>query len=218
MDEPLHSQLLGILEDEAACKRARTCSRLEIRHLFHEPNEHTLPTWQREHAFYREGIDRRVVFVCESPSDRRDRTEKPHFVVDGQPGWICWNLTWQDKRFREARVRYGFENCLITNAVKCGLVRPSTPAKLTDEEISACAGFLAREIATVRPAVVACMGGSPYRIVREKVLPRLNYPPAVLRLTHYSHRCSNQELRHRWDEEFDRLRTLAGRFSGGEAG
>lgn len=211
MDPLLSSHLLDILHDEAACKRAETCPRLEIRHLFHEPNVHTLPVWNEEHGFYQDGLDRRVIFVCESPSDRRDRTDPPHFTVDGHPGWICWNLTWQDRRFREARARHGFQNCLITNAVKCGLVRPSTPAKLTHEEISSCVGFLRREILAVRPRAIACMGGSAFRIVQEHVVPWLPYPAVALRLTHYSHRCGHAELRRRWDEEFGRIRAVVER-------
>jgi len=201
MTEALDVQLNQILAAEAACKGSRTCPRLTIRELYFEPNRGTLQAWRDAHGFYSRGIDTRLMFVCESPSDRRDRAEPPHFDVDGQPGWICWNLTWQDARFREMRIKHGLENCLITNAVKCGLERPSTPLNLTETEITNCADFLRQEVEAVCPRVLACLGGAAYRIVQEQVIPRLPVLVPAVQLTHYSHRCSNEELFSRWDRE-----------------
>ena len=33
----------------------------------------------------------------------------------------CWSITKRDLRFQEARKKYGFESCYITNTVKCGV-------------------------------------------------------------------------------------------------
>lgn len=201
MIDPNDTRLTQVLADEAKCKARPTCPRLGVREVFFEPNPGTLGRWQSEHQFYAAGIDPRVVFVCESPSDRRARDEPAHFTIEEQRGWICWNLTSQDARFRKMRVKYGFENCLITNAVKCGLMRPSTPANLTREEVGNCAIFLRQEIEAVHPRVLACLGGAADRIVREHVLPHLSWVLPAVRLTHYSHRCSDKELFERWERE-----------------
>lgn len=167
MGDGLASALKRIIAAEARCKAVNTCERLTVRELFFEPNPYTLETWRREHGFYEAGIDTRVVFVCESPSDRRSRDDDPEFEVKGQKGWTCWNYTAQDKRFREARVRHGFQHCFVTNAVKCGKPKPSTPAKLTPKEAADCSVHLAAELHVVRPVVIACLGENALRIVLE---------------------------------------------------
>lgn len=179
-----------LLLGEAACKASRTCPRLRIRELYFEPNPGTMGIWRDRYGFYETGIDCRVAFVCESPSDRRARGDQPDFRAGTASGWVCWNYTSQDRRFREARVRHGFQHSLITNPVKCGLPRPSTPAKLTEEETEACSSFLKAEVEMVRPAVLACMGASAFRIVQKNLLPKLTYSPVQLQLTHYSNRGS----------------------------
>ena len=123
-----------LIKAEAECKARGTCPRLAIRELYFEPNPGTRSHWFERYGFYGAGIDRRVMFVAESPSDRRHRADAADFEVNGLKGWRCWDYTAQDERFRAARQRYGFEHCLITNAVKCGLPRPSTPANLTGSE------------------------------------------------------------------------------------
>lgn len=191
---------------EARCKAAASCPRLTIRELFFEPNPFTIEKWQREHGCYRQGLDRRVVFICESPSDRRHRDDPADFKVRGVKGWQCWNTTPQDARFRSARERYGFQDCLVTNAVKCGVPRPSTPANLTDEEANRCAGFLADELRLLQPSVVACLGNSALQIALEHVLPALTFTPLPVLITHYSFRGSASELEQRWRKDFARLR------------
>ncbi len=196
-----------LIDNEARCKVARTCPRLEVRELFFEPNPFTIEAWRRNHGFYVQGIDRRVVFVCESPSDRRDRNDAADFEIAGQRGWVCWNYTAQDRRFREARVRHGFQDCLVTNAVKCGRPTPSTPAELTDEEAENCSAHLIAELTAVRPIVVACLGDSAFRIAVLRVLPRLAFAPLPVLLSHYSYRGKLETLRQRWDREFGVTKT-----------
>lgn len=206
MTEALDLKLRQIIAAEADCKRLETCQRLKIRELYFEPNDGTLERWRKDHGFYLDGIDRRLMFICESPSDRQHRTVPPHFEVNGQPGWTCWNLTSQDARFREMRMKYGLQNCVITNAVKCGLQRPSTPANLTDVEIASCAGFLLQEIEAIHPQVVVCVGDVAHLIVRKHIVPTLSYAAPVIKITHYSHRCSNEDLRSRWEQELADVR------------
>ena len=199
-------ELKLVLADEAECKARETCPRLKIRELFFEPNPGTLGKWQEQRQFYREGIDQRLMFVCESPSQRKDPGSDPDFAVNGQPGWICWNVTSQDARFREMRIRYGLQNCVITNSVKCGLLRPSTPANLTDVEVGSCAGFLRREIEAIHPQIIVCVGDVAHGIVRRHIVSSLSYSVPVVKITHYSHRCSNQELSSRWERELTGVR------------
>jgi len=206
----VRATLQQLLQNEARCKAACTCQRLTIRELFFEPNPHTVETWQSEHRFFEKGIDRRVVFICESPSDRRDRAEGEHFEVAGQKGWICWNLTGQDRRFHRARVHHGFQHCLITNAVKCGLPKPSTPSNLTKEESENCAVHLVAELTAIQPVVVACMGGRAFDIAVKYSLPKLAFTPLPVLLNHYSHRGSSDVLDERWAEQFGIIRLALG--------
>jgi hypothetical protein len=196
-----------LFRDVALCKAAHTCSRLGVRSLFFEPNPQTIEVWRSQRGFYREGIDRRVVFVCESPSDRQPTGSPGAFSVEQVEGLVCWNYTAQDGKFRDIRVKHGFQHCYITNVVKCGKPRPSTPADLTEEEARACAQFLVRELEMIRPAVIAFMGGEALRIAQRHVLPHLSFGPAPVRLTHYSARERTEELFARWDSEFEQVRS-----------
>ncbi len=196
-----------LLAAQAQCKKRETCPDLGLRRLFFEPNPGTLDSWRDKHGFYLKGIDRRIMFVCESPSDRRKEGIDPkHFEVEGLPGWICWDFTAQDMRFREARKRYGFENCWITNTVKCGPRGNLRPGGPTDREAENCSTFLQQEIEFVRPCALACMGDRAFRILLKYTLPFLTHTPAVVPLTHYSARGSLAALEERWVEEFGRLR------------
>lgn len=117
------------------------CPRLKIRELYFEPNPSTIGHWREKYGFYERGIDRRLVFVAESPSDSRDRSDAADFDVLGRRGWSCWDYTKKDDKFRRAREQHGFQHCLITNAVKCGVPRPSTHANLTEAGASCARTF-----------------------------------------------------------------------------
>lgn len=194
-----------LFHDVARCKVACTCPRLGIRELFFEPNPGTLGLWRSQHGFYRDGIDRRIVFVCESPSDRQPPGSPGAFTVEGRHGLVCWNYTYQDDRFREVRAKYGFQHCYITNVVKCGVKKPSTPANLTEAEGQACSSFLVRELEMIRPAVIACLGGSALRIALDYALPNLAFTPLPVLLTHYSFRGGKERLFSRWEGEFAKV-------------
>ena len=199
-------ELQDLLQREAACKQGKTCPRLEVRELFFEPNHHTLSHWRKHGTgpFYTNGIDRRLVFVAESPSNRRPRSDAADFNVGGQRGWRCWDYTRQDANFREARERHGFQDCLITNAVKCGPLR--LPAKLTDKEASSCSQFLRAELEAIKPFIVACVGGSAMKLFQSHTLPSLSFNPVVVRVPHYSFRGGKTAFLARWDAEFARIK------------
>ena len=190
----------------AACKAGGKCPRLAVRELFFEPNPRTLSVWQAKNGFYASGIDRRVVFVCESPSEVR-RYTPPEFVVGGVEGYRCWSgHNPKAVPFLEVRERFGLQNCLVTNAVKCGVPRPSTPSRLTEIEMKNCSSFLGRELESVRPEVVACVGGKARAIFERYSRRRLSFSPAIVQLTHYSFRGSSAERDRRWQAEFERVR------------
>jgi uracil-DNA glycosylase family 4 len=181
-----------------ACKKARTCPLLVSRSLYFEPNPVTVREWQASGA-YLAGVDRRVVFVCESPGPRfRSRNETAPSR--------CWATTIQDERFRRARETYGFTNCYITNTVKCG---PRRGARHTQRELNSCRGFLVRELELLQPSVAVGVGGNAYRTLREDVLPLLPCPPVLFQITHYSAR---RDLHARWKREFAELKRLLKRL------
>lgn len=198
-----------VLKDEALCKAAATCPSLTVRSRFHEPNVCTLATWQSTDRFYLEGIDRRVVFVCESPS-KTPGPPSPDFLVEGVGGYRCWSgyNARNTDRFTDLRRLHGFENCFITNAVKCGV----QAGKPDNEDIARCAGFLFRELSLVQPAVIACVGKATRNMVDESMRHwpgLLASQPSVTYLTHYSAASRGMpvnELSRRWKQEVDGIK------------
>ena len=180
------------------CKAARTCPQLTSRRYYFEPNPTTATEW-RGSGLYLADIDRRVVFVCESPGRQFSS------INDVTPS-RCWAKTPQDERFRQARERYGFANCYITNSVKCGV---RTRGRHSDAEVAACRGFLAQELQLLAPLVAVGMGGNVYRTLRQEVLPLLDCPPVVFEIAHYSAR---GDVWSRWEREFAELSRLLTRL------
>lgn len=203
------ANLASVLRDEARCKAAHTCPRLTtppngVSSRFHEPNARTIKTWQDSDGAFKHGIDRRVVFVCESPSKTND-PPVPDFEIEGVAGYRCWsgyNARSTDP-FTEFRRINGFDNCLITNVVKCGV----QSGKPTAEEIRACSLFLYRELSSIGPDVIAVLGRPTIKMIKTS---RRYWPgvlasaPAVLYMTHYSatrYRMTEPELWERWTAE-----------------
>lgn len=197
-------KLEAVMRSEARCKAAETCPRLKIRELYFEPNPHTEVWWRKERGFYKKGVDRRVVFVAESPSGAWGNAKEAHFTVAGQKGLRNWAATGRDERFTQFRIKYGFQDCLMTDAVKCGA--PSTPAQINGKEAAACSKFLRQELEILRPTVVACLGGEAMRLFIEHTLPYLSFSPVPIRLHHYSYRGTLKELNARWQTQVNRIR------------
>lgn len=131
--------------DVGRCKAAETCPRLVVRTYWFEPNPGTIDQWQRE-ARFSPSIDRRVVFVCESPTTHA--AGPPDFDVPAAKtsGWRCWggyNASVTDD-FWTMRTRFNLQNCWITNVVKCG-AGPGRE-KPDEREVGNCSVFLKREL------------------------------------------------------------------------
>lgn len=187
-----------LLNDIQACKAAKTCPLLNIRQFYFEPNRSTFSSWKNEGLFL-EGIDHRVVFVCESPGP--SAVERSAEDIE-----LCFHGSPRDRRFREARRKYGFESCYITNTVKCG-VRQG--AQHTGLEIETCSRFLVREIHLIKPQVLVGVGGNAFRTLRTDTLMRLKAPPILFQITHYSSRRNPWKF---WDKEFPELLRLLARL------
>lgn len=196
-----------LLAAEGACKSSSNCTRLGVRELFFEPNPGTIAGWKQDRRLFCRGLDRRVVFIAERPSDRRPRDSAADFFAGPQRGWRCWDFTSQDERFREGRARYGFQHCLVTNVVKCGLLGKNASLRPLPEEAASCSGFLVNELELVRPAVVACLGKSALKLFLRFTLPKLSFTPCPVLLTRYSSRNSKEGLFQQWDPEFEILKT-----------
>jgi DNA polymerase len=96
-----------------------------------------------------EGVLRPLVMVIgEGPGGDEDRTGRP-FV--GRAGQLLDRMLDSKGRINLSRTK----NCYIANVVKC---RPPGNRNPQPDEISACAPFLARQIALVRPLVILAAG------------------------------------------------------------
>ena len=181
-----------------------------MREGFFEPNPGSLGYWiTRKEPYYRDGIDTRAIFVCDCPSNRRDRHSKAVFYAPGNvKGWVWWTAgTSQSKRFLIARKEQGFQHCLIVNTIQCGPL--ALPADITPDEQTNCIGFIIRIIECVRPPVLVAMGEMAAKRLLDEVVPRLHYSPVVLRMTHYSYRGrrgKTESLDERWEREYCRLK------------
>ncbi len=182
-----------LVEELRKCKKKRTCPRLHSRGYYFEPNPLTALKWTKE-GLYGGDLDCRLLFVGESPG--------PQAIKNRPAVTRCWSTTWQDGRFREFREKYGYENCYITNSVKCG-VRLGT--RHLDSEVMSCRSFLLREIELIDPLVVVALGWNSYSTLRKFVWPLLQYPPVLFFMTHYSGR---GDVWPRWDREARELKFL----------
>jgi len=190
----------GLMREMRACKEARTCPMLTSPAYYFEPNPATTPEW-RAAGLYTGPIDRRVAFVAESPGKQ--------FASVNQPApSTCWNKTPQDERFRRLREQYGFLNCYLTNSIKCGV---RSGGRHTDAEMGTCRGFLVRELNLIRPCLILAVGGNAFRTLAEDVLPLLDFPAQIFRITHYSAR---RDVWARWHREFADVNSILGRVSG----
>jgi DNA polymerase len=103
----------------------------------------------RNRAVPGEGAEQPLVLVIgEGPGADEDRTGRP-FV--GKSGQLLDKMLAAVDLFRES-------NCFIGNVVKC---RPPDNRDPTPDESAACAPFLARQIALLRPRVILSVGRVP---------------------------------------------------------
>jgi DNA polymerase len=100
----------------------------------------------RQQAVPGEGIDKpAILIVGEAPGEQEDMQGKP-FV--GRSGQLLQNML--------ASIGHGRDTSVfITNVVKC---RPPANRNPRDEEIAACAPYLARQIELLAPQAILAMG------------------------------------------------------------
>ncbi len=105
----------------------------------------------RTRAVPGEGATRaRIVFVGEGPGADEDRTGRP-FV--GRAGQLLDDIIVKGMQLQRADV-------FICNVVKC---RPPGNRVPEPDEAEACAGFLDRQLAAIRPAVICALGATAVR-------------------------------------------------------
>lgn len=167
-----------LLREISACKGARTCPQLQVRSFYFEPNPETIEAWQQD-GCYQGALDRRVVFVCESPGP----SGSGYTSIDVRR---CFKESGRDKRFKRLRQDMGLDQCYITNTVKCGVRQGRVH---TDKEFQACVGFLVRELDLLQPMVAVGIGGNAMWALRTWIIPRLQLaPPVLFQMTHYAAR------------------------------
>ena len=188
-----------LLKDIRLCKAKKTCPDLKVRTYYFEPNPETGAEWLREDT-YKDGIDSRVVFVCESPN----RSFKSSRFKGVERDWAASGAG--GKRFMEVRKDYGLEDCYITNSVKCGSREGS---RHIDSELHSCGKFLIRELELIQPQVVVAVGGNAMYSLKTHVLPHLEVPPCFFQVTHYAARVNVWEA---WKPEFENLMRLISRL------
>lgn len=204
-----------LLREIRNCKKDNNCRHLTRRGFYFEPNRHTIKKWQEE-CFYKEeeGLTKkeikRAIFVCESPGPGSQKELEDIKVKR------CWgeenthnkNKGISLRNLRRFPIRQnGFEyshifnNCYITNIVKCG---PKNTAHHGYEEIERCSEWLKKEIEIIQPFVVIAVGWEAYKFLRGKHYKEFIESRGIklYRIDHYSLRRSDQKLITEWVEQF----------------
>lgn len=195
-DTNLPQQLNKVFQDLSLCKENKTCRKLTCRGYYFEPNSETISMWRKE-GLYTKEIDRRAIFVCESPGPSQKLSRNSIMVAR------CWSESPRDKRFLEVRKKYELTNCYITNVVKCGVRNGN---RHTEEEITNCSKFVKDEIQIIKPLIVVAVGEQAENILRKYYLAVLVAQGCHLfRITHYSARRNPWVY---WDKEFPMLLDL----------
>jgi hypothetical protein len=68
---------------------------------------------------------------------------------------------------------------------------------------------LVRELELIKPLVAVGVGANAMRTLRKWCVPRLENPPELFQITHYSMRGNPTSV---WEQEFKELRMLLSRF------
>lgn len=91
-------ELDKVLKGIHNCKRNSTCPELRCRKYYFEPNSQTIDQWHKK-GLYKEGIDTRVMFVCESPGGLACNNAEHDDIEIVR----CWDITEKDEPFFEVR-------------------------------------------------------------------------------------------------------------------
>ena len=195
--ESILNDLSKVIEQIKECKLKKTCSELdESRQYFFEPNSITIQDWQKYEKTFLQGIDRRVVFVCESPGGFAKGVVPANFPSDGSKLYRAWatfdpnpginnSKLRNNKKFKEFRDLAGLSNCHITNICKCGKI-PSNrkPRRHTESEIDNCSIFLKKELNIINPSLIVAVGKKVFDYLTELTFIR-KYK--IFPITHYSY-------------------------------
>lgn len=106
--------------------------------------------------------DARIMFVGEGPGEQEDLQGEP-FV--GSAGKLLDDML--------SIIDLDRTNCYIANIVKC---RPPHNRDPKDAEQDACIGYLRKQVALIKPAVIVCLG----RIAAKRIL----YPDFKITMEH----------------------------------
>ena len=104
----------------------------------------------------------RIMFIGEGPGEQEDLKGEP-FV--GPAGKLLDDML--------SIIDLDRTNCYIANIVKC---RPPHNRDPKDEEQEACIGYLRKQVALIKPAVIVCLG----RIAAKRIL----YPDFKITMEH----------------------------------
>ena len=177
------------------------CKDLTVRQYYFEPNPMTVSEWHKVGMYLGE-LDSPVVFVCESPG-RFDEGKQRKEVER------CFSGTEREEKFHAARKKHGLGNCYITNTVKCGVRKGG---RHTDAELEACADFLIRELDLIQPMIIVGVGENAMHTLRTRIAHRLEVPPVLFQVAHYSMR---RNVGKEWEREFRELERLLSRLEAG---
>ncbi len=104
--------------------------------------------FSRKHAVPGEGsATARLLVIGESPGAEDDAAAKP--FASGELGELLTNIL--------KAVGFTREEVFVTHAAKCRAPGGRNPSAV---ELAACAGYLARQVETIRPEVIICFGGA----------------------------------------------------------
>lgn len=191
-----------VLRKLKKCKKGKTCKGLTCRAFYFEPNRFTINKW-REDGLYKKGIDRRVIFVCESPGPNSPPEDDD---IDVKRCWGEENANpdsiWRLKRFHKLRESYGLENCYITNVVKCG---PRKDKSHDMKEIINCSKFLEKEIEIIKPKLIIAVGRKAEKILRKYHMELIKSQGSELfEVMHYSIGNPQRD----WDKKYKEIKKI----------
>lgn len=113
----------------------------------------------RTNVVFGEGnTEAKVMFIGEGPGEQEDKTGRP-FV--GNAGQLLTKMI-------ENVLEIKREEVYITNVVKC---RPPYNRVPTLQEAESCKGYLLKQIKTVDPNIIVCLGKTAFQYVMEEETP-----------------------------------------------
>lgn len=190
-------ELSVIIKQIRQCKMKKTCPKLnQSRQYYFEPNPITINDWKRFELTFLNGIDNRVVFICESPGDFAKGAVPADFPTDGSKLYRAWatydpnpavdkSKLQNNKKFKEFRELAGLKNCYITNVCKCGKIPDYRERKVhTENEINNCSIFLEKELQIIKPSLIVAVGRNVYDYLMQFSFAKKF---KIFKMTHYSY-------------------------------